>query len=121
MFSEKPFEESALPAGGVLLVIDGKLRGWRARSLGERLYELARGGASRAVLDMSELRSMDSLGRTALVEALDLGLRIDVIVRRRDEFEDLDGLAHQGLRFYTSIDSALRSASSRSGRAAVAV
>jgi hypothetical protein len=121
MFSEKPFEEKALPGGVVLLEIDGKLRGWRARSLAERLGGLARDGAPRVVLNMTELRSMDSLGRTALVEALDLGLRINVIVRRRDEFEDLDGLAHSGLRFFGSIEAAFRGAASRSGRAAVAV
>jgi anti-anti-sigma regulatory factor len=124
MFEERPFEERALEEGGVLLLVGGKLRGWRARSLGERLCELAEaradGGTERAVLDLTELRSMDSLGRTALTEALDRGLRLDVVIKNRHRFEELD-LEHHMLKFYSSLESAIRGRGARSGRAVVAV
>lgn len=131
MFTERPasrragssssaFEERTLEGRGRLLVIDGKLRGSRARSLAERLAELAEEGVSRVVLDLRHLVSADSLGTAAVGEALDQGLAVAIVVRNRSELEEWLGLEDRGLRIHGSVEAALGERS-RSGRASVAV
>lgn len=102
--------ERPLEGGGVLLSIDGKLRGSRARLLGARLVEIALDGAERVVLDLRELYSADSVALDAIAGALEIGLRIDAVASRSFELPELPGLV-----MHSTLDAALR-AFRRSGR-----
>lgn len=93
-----------------LMSVAGKLRGSRARLLGERLGELADEGIARVVLDLRTLTSIDSLGTFALEEGLDRGLRIHLVVRPSFEFDEFfasRSLGRRGLRVHRSIDEAV--------------
>lgn len=93
-----------------LLLVGGKLRGSRARSLGERLADLADAGLARVVLDLRTLTSIDSLGTFALEEGLDRGLRLHLVVRASFEFDEFfasRSLGRRGLRVHRSLDEAL--------------
>lgn len=105
------FELSSITDRAVLLSVAGKLRGSRARQLGERLGSLADEGCARVVLDLRTLTSIDSLGTFALEEGLDRGLRIHLVVRPSFEFDDFfasRSLGRRGLRVHRSLDEAIQ-------------
>jgi hypothetical protein len=104
------FPIATITERAALLTVDGKLRGSRARSLGERLGALADEGLARVVLDFRTLTSIDSLGTFALEEGLDRGLRIHVVIRASFEFDEFfasRSLGRRGLRIHRSLDEAL--------------
>lgn len=93
-----------------LLSVTGKIRGSRARQLGERLSTLADTGLSRVILDLRTLTSIDSLGTFALEEGLASGLRIHLVVRpafQFDRFFASRSLMRRGLRVHRDLDEAL--------------
>ncbi len=101
---------SVISDRAVLLTVQGKLRGSRARQLGERLADLADEGYARVVLDLRTLTSIDSLGTFALEEGLDRGVRIHLVVRPSfvfDEFFASRSLGRRGLRVHRSLDEAI--------------
>ncbi len=75
------FPSSTVAERAVLVAVSGKVRGSRARLLGERLHALADEGVRRVILDFSTLVSIDSLGTLALEDGLDRGLRLHLVVR----------------------------------------
>jgi hypothetical protein len=100
--------------GTVLVTVEGKLRGSKARQFGEILDEIAdrRGdeSVSRAVLDLRGVTSVDSLGTAAFESALERGLKLDIVFRRGFELDDgrlATALVRRGLRVYTSLETAL--------------
>ena len=64
-----------------LLTVNGKLRGRRARQLGNALEDLADEGVQRVVLDLRAVGSLDSLAAFSLETGLDRGLRIYLVVQ----------------------------------------
>lgn len=105
------FPASFIADRAALLTVSGKLRGSRARQLGERLAELVREeGIARVVLDMRSLSSLDSLGTYALEEGLEAGLRIHLVVRPAfvfDGFFESRSLVRRGLRVHRSLEEAI--------------
>ena len=104
------FPASGIADNAVLLTVTGKLRGSRARQLGERLHALADVGLRRVVLDLRTLTSIDSLGTFALEEGLSCGLRIHLVVRpafQFDRFFNSRSLMRRGLRVHRDLDEAL--------------
>ena len=104
------FPAMSVAESAVLVSVSGKLRGSRARQLGERLSQLAEAGAVRVVLDLRTLTSIDSLGTFALEEGLDRGLRVHVVVRpsfQFDRFFSSRSLVRRGLRVHRDLDEAL--------------
>ena len=104
------FVSNVIADHSVLIPVGGKLRGRRARQLGDKLTDLAADGITRAVLDMRELTSLDSLGTFALEEGLDAGLRLHLVVRPAFEFDGFFSarpLVGRGLRVHHSLDAAL--------------
>ncbi len=94
----------------VLLSLDGKLQGRRARLLGERLGGLADEGIARVVLDLRSMTSIDSLGVFALEEGLNRGLRVHIVVRPSFVFDDFfasRSLGRRGLRVHRTLDEAI--------------
>jgi hypothetical protein len=107
---EDDFAISTISERAALLSVEGKLRGSRARLLGERLSDLADEGIARVVLDLRTLTSIDSLGTFALEEGLDRGLRIHLVVRPSFEFDEFfasRSLGRRGLRIHRSLDEAI--------------
>lgn len=105
MFTE--WEEQELEPGVVLVTLDGKLRGSRARQLGEQLEAASARSIARVVLDLRSVVSIDSLGTQALEEAHERGLQLDLVVRRGfelDDGRDATALARRGLRILTSLE-----------------
>jgi hypothetical protein len=108
--SDDDFPVTTIAERAALLSVDGKLRGSRARQLGDRLTALANEGTARVVLDFRALTSIDSLGTFALEEGLDLGLRIHLVVRPSFEFDEFfasRSLGRRGLRVHRSLEDAL--------------
>lgn len=108
--ADDEFPISVISERAVLLTVEGKLRGSRARQLGERLAALADEGYARIVLDLRTLTSIDSLGTFALEEGLDRGVRIHLVVRPSFEFDEFfasRSLGRRGLRVHRSLDDAL--------------
>lgn len=108
--NDDTFPVSGVADNAVLLCVSGKLRGSRARLLGERLGTLADSGAARVILDLRTLTSIDSLGTFALEEGLDRGLRIHLVVRpsfQFDRFFSSRSLVRRGLRVHRDLDDAL--------------
>jgi hypothetical protein len=62
------------------IALAGKVRGSRARRLGEALAALAEDGYDQVVLDVRALGSLDSLGALALEEALAAGQRLLLVL-----------------------------------------
>lgn len=122
MFEDWEVEEVA--PGTVLAALDGKLRGSRARQLADRLGSLADRRApeiARVILDLRQVVSIDSIGIVAFEEALERGLKLDLVLRRGFELDDgreATELSRRGLRVHSSLDVAL--ASRRSARVAAA-
>jgi len=109
-FSDESFPVTRVADGAVLLAIGGKLRGSRARQLGERLGELSEKGISRVILDLRTLTSVDSLGTFALEEGLERGLRLHLVVRPAFQFDGFfaaRSLHRRGLRVHRDLDEAL--------------
>lgn len=97
-------------SGAVLLTATGKLRGSRARALGDQLDELADGGVARVVLDLTALTSLDSLAAFAIERALERGLRVHLVVRpsfQLDQFFAARSLGRRGLRAHHTLEDAL--------------
>src|SRR5437870_11818600 len=84
------WEEREIAPGTVLLEIDGKLRGSRARQLGEQLVDMTerRSPIARVILDLRSVVSIDSVGTIALEDALERGIKLDLAVRRGFELDD---------------------------------
>ena len=89
--SPSAFPIRSLASGGgqeaVLLTVRGKLRGRRARQLGEALEDLADEGVRRVVLDLREVGSLDSLAAFSLETGLERGLRIYLVIQRGFGFD----------------------------------
>jgi hypothetical protein len=108
----REWEERDIGPGAVLLEVEGKLRGSRARQLGELLQEIVdrRKDVSRVILDLRSVTSIDSLGTIAIDEALERGLKLDLVLRRGLELDDgrqATELARRGLKVHLTIDAAL--------------
>jgi hypothetical protein len=99
-----------------MIVVDGKLRGSRARLLAATLERLAEDGYDQVVLDLRGCSSFDSLGVLALRRALDLGERLFLVVWngfRVDEFLPAEIEAHPRLHVYARPEDAVFAARSR--------
>lgn len=110
MDSNDTFPATSVADHTVLVTVNGKVRGRRARQLGDRLTDLAEEGVTRVVLDLSAITSLDSLGTFALEEGLDRGLRLHLVVRRSfsfDGFFNSRSLRRRGLKIHASLDEAL--------------
>jgi hypothetical protein len=108
--TDDTFPVTGVTDSAVLMSVAGKLRGSRARLLGERLGELADAGVTRVILDLRTLTSIDSLGTFALEEGLDRGLRVHLVVRpsfQFDRFFASRSLSRRGLRVHRDLDDAL--------------
>lgn len=70
-----------------LVVPTGKLRGSRAKALGQQLELLLDDGAQRLILDLREVLSLDSLGTWAISNCLDRGAEV-VTVGARGAIDD---------------------------------
>ncbi|MGE0712651.1 MAG: STAS domain-containing protein [Planctomycetota bacterium] len=81
------FSVSEVARGCHLLKVDGKLRGRRARQLGEDLEDFANAGSRRVVIDLSDAESLDSLAAFSLERGLELGLRLHLVVRPGFSFD----------------------------------
>jgi hypothetical protein len=110
----QPWEERDVSPGVSLIVGEGKLRGSRARQLGEQLEAIAGrrpgGAGDRVVLDLRSVVSIDSLGTAAFENALESGLKLDLVLRRGFELDDgreATELAQRGLRVHESLEKAL--------------
>jgi hypothetical protein len=106
------WEEKELGAGAVLIAVAGKLRGSRARQLGELLAEMpSRDEAvSRVVLDLREIVTIDSIGTSAIEEGHDAGLRLALVTRKGLELDDgrpVRALVRKGLSIHASLDDAI--------------
>ncbi|HZU95612.1 MAG TPA: STAS domain-containing protein [Planctomycetota bacterium] len=103
------WEERELAQGSVLIELEGKLRGSRARQLGEHLQELP-ASVKRVVLDMRDVVTVDSLGTQAIEEAHARGLELALVTRKGLELDDgrpVRALSRKGLTIYATIDDAL--------------
>lgn len=108
--SGEPIISKQIGSGAVLLTATGKLRGSRARALGDQLDELADGGVARVVLDLTALTSLDSLASFAIERALERGLRVHLVVRpsfQLDQFFAARSLGRRGLRAHHTLEDAL--------------
>jgi hypothetical protein len=118
MFEDWEAEE--VSEGTILVALDGKLQGSRARQLGDRLETLlGRRSAqvARIILDLRQVSTIDSLGIMALETPLEQGVKLDLVVKRGFELDDgrqATELARRGLRVHSSLEIALGTA--RSGR-----
>lgn len=70
-----------------LVVPRGKLRGSRAKALGQQLERLLDAGVQRLILDLREVHSLDSLGTWAISNCLDRGAEV-VTVGARGAIDD---------------------------------
>ncbi|HBP16394.1 MAG TPA: hypothetical protein DEA08_01195 [Planctomycetes bacterium] len=90
-FPVRSLASQSLNKGGgqeaVLLTVNGKLRGRRARQLGNALEDLADEGVRRVVLDLRQVGSLDSLAAFSLETGLDRGLRIYLVVQQGFGFD----------------------------------
>jgi len=96
--------------GAVLVTVNGKLRGSRARQLGDHLTDLALEGRARVVLDLRAITFLDSLATIALEEGIDRGLKIHLVVSQTFEFDPFfasKGLERRGLRVHASLEEAV--------------
>lgn len=106
----EPIIVKQLGGSAVLLTATGKLRGSRARALGDQLDELADSGVARVVLDLTALTSLDSLASFAIERALERGLRVHLVVRpsfQLDQFFAARSLGRRGLRAHHALEDAL--------------
>lgn len=109
-FASDDFAARTIADHSKLITVTGKLRGSRARQLGERLADLADEGVTRVILDLRTLTSLDSLGTFALEEGLGKGLRLHLVVRPAFQFDGFfasRSLMRRGLRLHGSLDEAL--------------
>lgn len=110
MFGE--WEEREIGLGAVLVAIDGKLRGSRARQLGDLLSEMPRrrDPVNRVVLDLRAVVTVDSLGTQAIEDAREAGLDVALVARAGLELDDgrpVRALSRRGLSVHASIDDAI--------------
>jgi hypothetical protein len=88
-----------------IITVEGKLRGSRARSLGETLEELKSSGLDGVILDLRKCGSMDSIGAMVLSEALEMGVHLSLIVNPGFRFDEYLFLSPEDeekiLLFYT--------------------
>ena len=98
------FEEGPETSGPIVITVDGKIRGSRARQLGDQLEEIAsrketagvrrrsarrsKRPIARVVLDKRSVISVDSVGIAAFEAALDRGVELALVVRRGFELDD---------------------------------
>lgn len=104
------FTTTKVASRAALVSVGGKLRGSRARQLGDQLADLSDAGNARVVLDMRQLVSIDSLGTYALEEAINNGLRLHLVVRPGFEFDGFfasRSLQRRGLKLHRKLDEAL--------------
>lgn len=93
-----------------LIQFSGKLRGRRARQLGNQLEDLAQEGVQRLILDLRDLASIDSLGSYSLEQGIDAGLRLHVVVGPAfdaDRCLNLRGLARRRVKIHRDIEVAI--------------
>ena len=108
------WEEREIGLGAVIVAIGGKLRGSRARQLGELLSDMPvrRDPVTRLVLDMRDVVTVDSLGTSAIEDAHEGGLEIALVARAGLELDDgrpVKALSRRGLSVHTSVDAAISS------------
>jgi hypothetical protein len=111
-----PGSASEIDYRSVLVTIDGKLRGSRARFLAAAVEDLHGRGYDQLVIDLRRCGSLDSLGVAALERALELGHRLFVIAGAAlplDDFLPVGLAAHARLRIYRSAEDAFRAVRSR--------
>lgn len=97
-------------SGAAIVQIAGKVRGRRARRLGDQLEDLAAAGVRRVVLDLRELSSIDSLGSISLERGVDAGLRMHLVVGpafEADRCLNLRGLARRSVKVHSELEQAL--------------
>ncbi len=112
MFSE--WEERDIGLGAVCVAIGGKLRGSKARQLGELLSEMPmrRDPITRIVLDLRDVVTIDSLGTSAIEDAHEGGLEIALVARAGLELDDgrpARALSRRGLSVHTNVEAAISS------------
>ena len=110
MFGE--WEERELGPGTVILTVGGKLRGSRARQLGEHLSDLPRRRApvNRVVLDLRQVVTIDSLGTHAIEDAREAGLEVALLARSGLELDDgrpVREISRSGLSVHPTLDGAI--------------
>jgi hypothetical protein len=106
------WEEKEIGPGAVMITVAGKLRGSRARQLGELLSEmpLRRDPVTRVVIDLREVVTIDSLGTSAIEDAHEGGLEIALVARAGLELDDgrpARALGRKGLTVHGAIDNAI--------------
>lgn len=93
-----------------IIQFSGKLRGRRARQLGNQLEDLARNGVHRVILDLRDLASIDTLGSYSLEQGVDAGLRLHLVVSPAfdaDRCLNLRGLARRAVKINRDLDDAI--------------
>ena len=93
-----------------IIQFSGKLRGRRARQLGNQLEDLAQEGVQRLILDLRDLASIDSLGSYSLEQGIDAGLRLHLVVGPAfdaDRCLNLRGLARRTVKIHRDIEVAI--------------
>jgi anti-anti-sigma regulatory factor len=108
------WEEREIGLGAVLIPVGGKLRGSKARQLGELLSEmpLRRDPITRVVLDMRDTVTVDSLGTQAIEDAHEGGVEIALVARAGLELDDgrpVKALSRRGLSVHTGVEAAISS------------
>jgi hypothetical protein len=106
------WEERELGDASVLIAVAGKLRGSRARQLGELLAGMPSRAepVSRVVLDLREIVTIDSLGTSAIEDGHEAGLRLALVARKGLELDDgqpVRALVRKGLSVHTNLDDAI--------------
>jgi hypothetical protein len=79
-----------------IIQVSGKIRGRRARRLGDQLEDLAQAGVERLVLDLRDLGSIDSLGSLSLERGIDA-----------DRCLNLRGLARRTVKIHRDFEVAI--------------
>jgi hypothetical protein len=110
MFGE--WEERELGPETVVITVHGKLRGSRARQLGEHLSGLPhrRAPARRVILDLRQVVTIDSLGTQAIEDARDAGLEVALLACSGLELDDgrpVRELSREGLSVHPTLDGAI--------------
>ncbi len=99
----------------VLVPVDGKLRGSRARGLGDVLEDLFHDGYDQVVLDIRNCWSIDSVGALALERSLEIGQRLFLVVGAGFPLDELltSTKAATRIAVFTDVADAIRQVRSR--------
>jgi anti-anti-sigma regulatory factor len=106
------WDERELGDASVLIAVAGKLRGSRARQLGEHLVDMSSRSepVQRVVLDLRQIVTIDSIGTAAIEEGHEAGLRLALVARHGLELDDgspVRALARRGLSVHSNLEDAV--------------